>query len=49
LGNGASNFNDPEDGEEEKDKKSVVRFVIEFDGDLSDYDEIKRRVSNEKK
>lgn len=35
-----------DDEPEEKEKKSVVRFVIEFDGELADYDEVKRRISN---
>ncbi|WP_131535507.1 hypothetical protein [Pedobacter nototheniae] len=35
-----------DDEPEEKEKKSVVRLVIEFDGDLANYDEVKRRVSD---
>jgi len=37
---------DDEDEPEEKEKKSVVRLVVEFEGDLADYDEVKRRISD---
>jgi len=37
---------DDDDEPDEKEKKSVVRLVVEFEGDLADYDEIKRRVSD---
>ncbi|WP_316851188.1 hypothetical protein [Pedobacter agri] len=35
-----------DDEPEEKEKKSVVRLVIEFEGELADYDEVKRRISD---
>jgi hypothetical protein len=40
------NWDNEIEEEEEKEKKSVVRLVIEFDGDLGDYDNVKERIKN---
>jgi hypothetical protein len=40
------NWDNEIEEEEEKQKTSVVRLVIEFDGDLGDYDNVKERIRN---
>lgn len=41
-----TSFDVADDEPEEKEKKSVVKLVIEFDGELADYDEVKRRIAD---